>query len=214
MSDERSNGMDRGRFLKLGAAAAAAPAALSLTRAAKAAPAPQLEEATIAQLQAQMTTGGLTSLSLVQMYLNRIDAIDRKGGLNSVIELNPDAQAIAKQLDAERKAGHVRGPLHGIPVLMKANIDTADKMQTTAGSLALVGTPAPQDATVAQKLREAGAVVLGKTTLSEWANFRDQADGRADEPRGRDPDLAHAGHGRTARTDRRGRRRDPRRDCE
>lgn len=172
MSDERSNGMDRGRFLKLGAAAAAAPAALSLARAAKAAPAPQLEEATIAQLQAQMTTGGLTSLSLVQMYLTRIDAIDRRGGLNSVIELNPDAQDIAKQLDAERKAGHVRGPLHGIPVMVKANIDTADKLQTTAGSLALVGQPAPQDSTVAKKLRDAGAVILGKTNLSEWANFR------------------------------------------
>jgi amidase len=172
MSDERSNGMDRGRFLKLGAAAAAAPAALSLARAAKAAPAPQLEEATIAQLQAQMTTGGLTSLSLVQMYLTRIDAIDRRGGLNSVIELNPDAQDIAKQLDAERKAGHVRGPLHGIPVMVKANIDTADKLQTTAGSLALVGQPAPKDSTVAKKLRDAGAVILGKTNLSEWANFR------------------------------------------
>ncbi|TML20422.1 MAG: amidase [Actinobacteria bacterium] len=164
--------MDRGRFLKLGAAAAAAPAALSLTRAAKAAPAPQLEEATIAQLQAQMTTGGLTSLSLVQMYLTRIDAIDRRGGLNSVLALNPDAQDIAKQLDAERKAGHVRGPLHGIPVMVKANIDTADKLQTTAGSLALVGQPAPQDSTVAKKLRDAGAVILGKTNLSEWANFR------------------------------------------
>ena len=172
MSDERSNGMDRGRFLKLGAAAAAAPAALSLTRAAKAAPAPQLEEATIAQLQAQMTTGGLTSLSLVQMYLTRIDAIDRRGGLNSVLALNPDAQDIAKQLDAERKAGHVRGPLHGIPVMVKANIDTADKLQTTAGSLALVGQPAPQDSTVGKKLRDAGAVILGKTNLSEWANFR------------------------------------------
>jgi len=172
MSDERSNGMDRGRFLKLGAAAAAAPAALSLARAAKAAPAPQLEEATIAQLQAQMTTGGLTSLSLVQMYLTRIDAIDRRGGLNSVLALNPDAQDIAKQLDAERKAGHVRGPLHGIPVMVKANIDTADKLQTTAGSLALVGQPAPQDSTVGKKLRDAGAVILGKTNLSEWANFR------------------------------------------
>ncbi|TMK32307.1 MAG: amidase [Actinobacteria bacterium] len=164
--------MDRGRFLKLGAAAAAAPAALSLARAAKAAPAPQLEEATIAQLQAQMTTGGLTSLSLVQMYLTRIDAIDRRGGLNSVLALNPDAQDIAKQLDAERKAGHVRGPLHGIPVMVKANIDTADKLQTTAGSLALVGQPAPQDSTVGKKLRDAGAVILGKTNLSEWANFR------------------------------------------
>ena len=172
MSDERSNGMDRGKFLKLGAAAAATPTALTLARAARAAPAAHLEEATIADLQAQMTNGGLSSLSLVQMYLNRIDAIDRKGGLNSVIEINPDAQAIAKQMDAERKAGHVRGPLHGIPVMMKANVDTGDKLQTTAGSLALAGTPAPQDATVAKKLRDAGAVILGKTNLSEWANFR------------------------------------------
>ena len=172
MSEERSNGMDRGRFLKLGAAAAVAPTALSVARTARAAPAPQLEEATIAQLQAGMTNGGLSSLQLVQMYLNRVDAIDRKGGLNSVIEINPDAQAIAKQLDAERKAGHVRGPLHGIPVMMKANIDTGDKMQTTAGSLALAGSTAPQDATVAKKLRDAGAVILGKTGLSEWANFR------------------------------------------
>jgi len=172
MSEEHSHGMDRGRFLKLGAAAAATPTALTLARAARAAPAPQLEEATIAQLQAQMTKGGLTSHSLVQMYLGRIDAIDRRGGLNSVLELNPDAQAIAKQLDAERKAGHVRGPLHGIPVMLKGNIDTGDKMQITAGSLALAGPPAPQDATVAQKLRDAGAVILGKTNLSEWANFR------------------------------------------
>jgi amidase len=172
MSEERSNGMDRGRFLKLGAAAAATPAALSLARTARAAPAAQLEEATIAQLQAQMTNGGLTSHSLVQMYLGRIDAIDRKAGLNSVLELNPDAQDIAKQLDAERQAGHVRGPLHGIPVMIKGNIDTADKMQSTAGSLALVGQPAPQDSTVAKKLRDAGAVILGKTNLSEWANFR------------------------------------------
>ncbi len=172
MSEERSSGMDRGTFLKVSAAAAAAPAALSLARAAQAAPAADVEEATIAGLQAQMTNGGLTSHALVQKYLQRIDAIDRKGGLNSVLELNPDAESIAKQLDAERKAGHVRGPLHGIPVMLKGNIDTADKMQTTAGSLALAGPAAPQDSTVAKKLRDAGAVILGKTNLSEWANFR------------------------------------------
>jgi len=172
MSDERSNGMDRGRFLKLGAAAAAAPSFRNLPRSIPFERSSLMDEATIAQLQAQMTTGGLTSLSLVQMYLTRIDAIDRRGGLNSVLALNPDAQDIAKQLDAERKAGHVRGPLHGIPVMVKANIDTADKLQTTAGSLALVGQPAPQDSTVAKKLRDAGAVILGKTNLSEWANFR------------------------------------------
>jgi amidase len=164
---------DRKKFIGISAAAAATPmVAGAFARRASAAPAPQLEEATIAQLQAQMTAGGLTAHSLVQMYLTRIDAVDRRGGLNSMLEVNPEAEEIAKTLDAERKAGHVRGPLHGIPVTLKGNIDTHDKMQTTAGSLALVGTPALQDATVAAKLRQAGAVILGKTNLSEWANFR------------------------------------------
>jgi amidase len=157
----------------MSAAVAATPVvAGAVAKRAAATPGAQLEEATIAQLQSQMTAGGLTSHSLVQMYLTRIDAIDRRGGLNSMLELNPEAEAIAKQLDAERKAGRVRGPLHGIPVTLKGNIDTGDRMQTTAGSLALAGAPATQDATVAKKLRDAGAVILGKTNLSEWANFR------------------------------------------
>ena len=168
-----SRRFDRKKFIGISAAAAATPiVAGAVVRRAAAAPAAQLEEATIAQLQAQMRGGGLTAHSLVQMYLNRIDAIDRRGGLNAILELNPDADTIAKQLDAERKAGHVRGPLHGIPVTLKGNIDTGDKMQTTAGSLALAGAPAAQDATVAKKLRDAGAIILAKTNLSEWANFR------------------------------------------
>jgi amidase len=107
------------------------------------------------------------------MYLERIASIDEGAiGLNSVLEVNPDARRIARQLDRERKNGHVRGPLHGIPIMLKANIDTADRMTTTAGSLSLVGDPPHQDATVAARLRAAGAVILGKTNLSEWANFR------------------------------------------
>lgn len=130
-------------------------------------------EATIDGLQQQMVGGKLTSRELTAAYLQRIAEIDRAGPkLNAVIELNPDALATAEQLDAERKAGKVRGPLHGIPVLLKDNIDTADKMQTTAGSLALVGQKVPRDAAVAARLRAAGAVILGKTNCTEWANFR------------------------------------------
>ena len=115
----------------------------------------------------------LTARGLTENYLARIEAVDRGGpALNSVIELNPDALAIAEALDAERQAGTVRGPLHGIPILIKDNIDTGDRMQTTAGSLALEGSHAAQDAFVAARLRQAGAVILGKTNLSEWANFR------------------------------------------
>ncbi len=120
-----------------------------------------------------MAAGRYTSRRLVELYTDRINAIDRSGPtLRSVIELNPDALSIADALDAERKSGHVRGPLHGIPVLIKDNIDTADRMMTTAGSLALQGPPAPRDAFIVGKLRAAGAVILGKTNLSEWANFR------------------------------------------
>ena len=133
----------------------------------------ELEEVTVAQLQDGMASGRYTSRRLVELYSARIDAIDRNGpALRSVIELNPDAISIAESLDAERKAGKLRGPLHGIPVLIKDNIDTADRMMTTAGSIALQGTSAPRDAAVAAKLRAAGAVILGKTNLSEWANFR------------------------------------------
>lgn len=130
-------------------------------------------EATIAGLQEQMKSGQLTSSSLTAAYLARIAEMDRAGPkLNAIIELNPDAAAIARQLDAERQAGKVRGPLHGIPVLLKDNIATADKMETTAGSLALVGAKPPHDAAIVAQLRAAGAVILGKTNLSEWANFR------------------------------------------
>ena len=132
-----------------------------------------LNEVTIAELQQKMSSGALTSRSVVEQYLKRIDAIDKHGpALNAVIELNPDALAIAESLDRERKSNSVRGPLHGIPVLIKDNIDTGDKMMTTAGSLAMVGNKASHDAFIVQRLRDAGAVLLGKTNLSEWANFR------------------------------------------
>ena len=127
----------------------------------------------IAELQAALASGRTTSVALVQAYLQRIQELDRDGpGVNSVIELNPDALAIAAARDADRKAGKAHGPLFGIPFLVKDNMDSADKMQTSAGSLALTGAPAPADATVVEKLRAAGAVLLGKTNLSEWANFR------------------------------------------
>ncbi|HEY4133555.1 MAG TPA: amidase family protein, partial [Gemmatimonadaceae bacterium] len=136
-------------------------------------PAFELEEATIDDLQSRMRSGRNTSASLVQLYLQRIDAIDQRGpAINCIIELNPDAASIAAQMDAERKAGKLRGPLHGIPVLIKDNIDTADRMHTTAGSLALADNIAARDSGVAERLRAAGAVILGKTNLSEWANFR------------------------------------------
>ena len=134
---------------------------------------PELIEVTIAELQAQMKSGKLTSVKLTEMYLERITLIDTK--THSVLEVNPDALAIAAGLDKERKKGKIRSMLHGIPVLIKDNIDTADKMLTTAGSLALVDAPTPkQDAFVVQQLRKAGAVIIGKTNLSEWANFRGQ----------------------------------------
>jgi amidase len=130
-------------------------------------------EATVAQLQAEMASGRLTSEELTEEYIARIIALDQNGpGVNAVIELNPDALAMARHADALRRQGKVLGPLHGIPVLLKDNIDTGDKMQTSAGSFALVGTPASQDSTVAANLRAGGAVILGKTNLSEWANFR------------------------------------------
>src|SRR5512143_3917615 len=144
---------------------AATPAAI--------APAPfELEEATIAQLQEGLKSGKYTARRLCQLYLARIDEIDRRGALRSMIETNPEAIALADAADAERRSGRVRGPLHGIPVVIKDNIATGDKMKTTAGSLALADRPAPSDATVARRLRAAGAVLLGKTNLSEWANFR------------------------------------------
>src|SRR5215475_9487949 len=136
-------------------------------------PAFALDEVTIDELQTRMRSGAETSGSLVRQYLARIDAVDQRGpAINCIIELNPDAAAIAAQLDAERKGGRVRGPLHGIPVVIKDNIDTADKMHTTAGSLALADNIAARDSFVAERLRAAGAVIIAKTNLSEWANFR------------------------------------------
>lgn len=132
-----------------------------------------LNEATIDILQQKMQQGMYTARSIAELYLRRIDQIDKSGpALHAVIELNPDALSIADAMDKERKEGKVRGPLHGIPVLVKDNIDTGDKMMTTAGSLALVGHVAAQDAFIVAQLRKAGAVLLGKTNLSEWANFR------------------------------------------
>lgn len=133
----------------------------------------KLNEATVDELQQKMKNGDLTSRSLTELYLERIKAVDKAGPkINAVIETNPDALAIADTMDQERKAGKVRGPLHGIPVLIKDNIDTADKMATSAGSIALAENRATKDAFIVARLRAAGAVILGKTNLSEWANFR------------------------------------------
>ena len=133
----------------------------------------ELEEITIPELQDGMKSGRFTARSLAEKYLGRIDELDKRGpAVNAIIELNPDALSIADGLDQERKAKGPRGPLHGIPMLIKDNIDTADRMMTTAGSLSLVGSKPPKDSFVAQKLRAAGAVILGKTNLSEWANSR------------------------------------------
>ncbi|HEX7180209.1 MAG TPA: amidase [Thermoanaerobaculia bacterium] len=175
--------LSRRTFLRWGALAGAGASLAGIGTAAAAAgdtaqEAPalapsELEEATIAELQAAMAAGDLSSAELVQFYLSRIERLDQSGpNVNSVIEVNPQALAIARARDRERRSDGPRGPLHGIPVLLKDNIDTRDRMMTTAGSLALVGAPAPRDATVARKLREAGAIILGKANLSEWANFR------------------------------------------
>ncbi|TMF99232.1 MAG: amidase [Chloroflexi bacterium] len=177
MSDDPSVGLTRRDVLRLGALAGAGASLAPLVTssvAATATTAPSdFNEMTITQLQGLMGSRQARSVDLVNFYLQRIKTLDQSGPMvNSVIELNPDALAIASALDGERQAGHARGPLHGIPVLLKDNVDTHDRMQTAAGSLALVGTPALQDSTVAARLRAAGAVILGKTTLSEWANFR------------------------------------------
>ena len=133
----------------------------------------EFDELTIAQLQEGMKSGKLSAAGIAQKYLERIEDIDKGGpAINSVIEINPDAIAIAEALDRERKEKGARGPLHGIPILIKDNIDTADRMLTTAGSLALLSSTPSRDAFVARRLRESGAVILGKTNLSEWANFR------------------------------------------
>jgi len=178
--------MDRRDFVRLGAVVGALtlrakPLSAELVtegtrRAAKnrfTLPPFTLEETTLADLQTAMASGRMTARSITQQYMDRIQALDRTGPtLRAVLEINPDALSIADTLDRERKAGRVRGPLHGIPILIKDNIDTADRMTTTAGSYALAGSIALQDATVAAKLRAAGAILLGKTNLSEWANFR------------------------------------------
>lgn len=180
----RKSAASRRIFLKtsvIGGITAAALPALAGARALDPArftppadtPAFELDEITIADLQSAMKAGKYTSRAITEKYLARIDTLDKNGpALNSIIELNPDALAIAESLDRERQAGKVRGPLHGAPVLIKDNIATADKMMTTAGSLALVGAKVPKDSTVAEKLRAAGAVIVGKTNLSEWANIR------------------------------------------
>ncbi|AWY40823.1 amidase [Pseudomonas putida] len=142
--------------------------------AATAAPETRLEYLSVDEINQRMGRGELTSATLVQHLLERIERLDKNGpAINAVIELNPDALAMAQAMDQERKGGYIRGPLHGVPVLLKDNIDTSDQMQTTAGSLAMVGQPAAKDAFIVQRLRVAGAVILGKTNLSEWAHFRD-----------------------------------------
>lgn len=164
--------IDRREFLGAAAAAGMGLAAGGPRIGAASGPASfELAEMTIQDLQEAMQKGELLALDIASHYLERIDDVDPQ--LNSMIEINPDALDLAGRMDQERKAGKVRGPLHGIPFVLKDNIDTADKMKTTAGSLALLGAPAPtRDAFIAERLREAGAVLLGKTNLSEWANFR------------------------------------------
>ncbi len=161
--------MKRRQFIQL---ATVTSVAMTLTKEVLANPlAFEFEETTISELQDSMKSGKLSAEKITEEYLDRIKDLDKK--LNSIIELNPDAVAIAKQMDKERKAGKVRSMMHGIPILIKDNIDTADQMKTTAGSLALLNAPQPsQDAFLVKQLREAGAVILGKTNLSEWANFR------------------------------------------
>ncbi|MFN2501143.1 MAG: amidase [Pyrinomonadaceae bacterium] len=161
----------RREFLERSALTGAAILTGAGSSSAIAAPPLDLKEATVASLQSEMAARRATSVQITQAYLARIASVDKR--INSMIEVNPDALAIAARCDAERKAGKVRGPLHGIPVVIKDNIDTADKMKTTAGSLSLTDAPTPPDAFIVGRLREAGAVILGKTNLSEWANFRD-----------------------------------------
>jgi amidase len=170
--------VSRREFLRYTAATGAAATAVTAAPAVAAeahggVPRFEWEEATIAELQAAMAAGSLTSRGLTRAYLRRIRQIDLSGiQLNSVIEVNPDAPEIAAELDRERRHGRVRGPLHGIPILVKDNFATRDRMETTAGSLALLGSRVPRDAFVIRRLRRAGAVILGKLNLSEWANFR------------------------------------------
>jgi amidase len=171
----RRNVLQTGILTVAGAAlSSGAPAhALASTEDAPSVKPFAFDEATISDLQGRMKSGEISAQALTQAYIERINAMDKSGpGVNSVIELNPDAISIAEALGKERKDKGPRGPMHGIPVLLKDNIETSDRMQTTAGSLALVGSKPAQDSAVARKLREAGAVILGKTNLSEWANIR------------------------------------------
>ncbi|HEX8941848.1 MAG TPA: amidase [Gemmatimonadaceae bacterium] len=176
--DDREHALTRRTFIGAGVAGVIAARHGRLDLSPPTAPAGQpsvfaLEELTIDDLQSRMRSGSEMSSALTRQYLDRIAAIDQRGpAINAVIEINPDAIQIASQLDAERRAGKVRGPLHGIPVLIKDNIDTADRMHTSAGSLALAENIAAKDSWVAERLRAAGAVIIGKTNLSEWANFR------------------------------------------
>src|SRR5918997_5125087 len=175
--EEAREGRASGRreFIKAGVIGGlAAVAANALGRpTAEASPAPpafELEEATVALLQEWMSSGRRSAREIAEDYLERVEKIDRRGpSVNSVIETNPDALSVAAALDRERKEGRGRGPLHGVPVLIKDNIDTADRMMTTAGSLALVGAKPVRDAFVVQRLIAGGAVIIGKTNLSEWA---------------------------------------------
>jgi len=168
--------MKRREFLRAGAFACAAAVAYPLFSKFSYALDPdtfEIEETTILRLQEGLNSGKITAVQLIETYRKRIDEIDKGGpSINAIIELNPEATDIAESLDRERKEKGARGPLHGIPILIKDNIDTADRMMTTAGSLALLGSIPAQDSFVAKKLREAGAIILGKTNLSEWANFR------------------------------------------
>ena len=173
--------IDRREFLEIAALAGIGFIAAGTTVEAKAL---DLTEKTVAELAAAMQKGELSSEALTNWYLARIKAIDPK--INSMIEVNPDALSIARQRDKERRLKNIKGPLHGIPFVIKDNIDTADKMKTTAGSLALVDAPTPaKDAFIVERLREAGAVLLGKTNLSEWANFRDNDSSSGWSGRGR-----------------------------
>ena len=178
MSEESGGAASTRRaFLKTGGMLAAgmsvAPLLSACATVGALAPITNVEELGVAEIQAAIKAGRLDSESLVKMYLARIDTVDRNGPtLRSVQEVNPDAIPIARALDEERKAGRSRGPLHGIPVLLKDNIATADKMETTAGTLALVGARPREDSTIAQRLRQSGAVILGKASMSEWAYFK------------------------------------------
>ncbi len=177
--------MDRRDFLSVSSLAGIAAIRRKKKKKGKSAPPPPpppnrvqvaagiLDEVGIPELQSRQRQKLITAERLTELYLSRIEAIDRSGpALHSIIELNPDALDIARARDAEFRTKSPRSPIHGIPVLLKDNIDTADKMQTTAGSLALAGKPAATDSWVAERLRQAGAIILGKTNLSEWANFR------------------------------------------